>query len=78
LLLNEVNKSLSSTSDNAGGSDATGWPAAMSPTNLSLSNLSSSNISVQQAIAGGKAVKIQVRQSGWYRVTQLEFGCCGF
>jgi autotransporter-associated beta strand protein len=78
LLLNEVNKSLSSTSDNAGGSDAAGGPAAMSPTNLSLSNLSSSNISLQQAIAGGKAIKIQVRQSGWYRVTQPELVVAGF
>ena len=78
LLLNEVNRSLSNTSDNAGGSDAAGWPAAMSPPNLNLSNLSSSNFSVQQAIARGKAVKIQVRQSGWYRVTQPELVAAGF
>lgn len=77
LLLNEVNESLSNISNNAGGSDA-GWPAAMSPTNVSLSNISSANISVQQTIAAGKAVKIQVRQSGWYRVTQSELVAAGF
>jgi autotransporter-associated beta strand protein len=77
LLLNEVNESLSNNSNNAGGSDAAGWPAS-STTNLRLSNTSLSNISVQQTIAAGKAVKIQVRQSGWYRVTQSELVAAGF
>ncbi|HXL79339.1 MAG TPA: C25 family cysteine peptidase [Pyrinomonadaceae bacterium] len=78
LLLNEVNKSLSNISNNAGGSDAAGWPASMTATNLSLSNIKLSNLAGQQAIAGGKAVKIQVRQSGWYRVTQPELVAAGF
>jgi peptidase C25-like protein len=34
--------------------------------------------SKQQVIAGGKAVKIQVRKSGWYRVTQAELVAAGF
>ena len=80
LLLNEVGQSLA---NNAAGTDAAGWPASMSPASLSLSkisatNLSLSNLAVQQAIAGGKAVKIQVRQSGWYRVTQPELVAAGF
>jgi CSLREA domain-containing protein len=33
---------------------------------------------VQQSIAAGKAVKIQVRKSGWYRVTQPELVGAGF
>ncbi|MEP6742725.1 MAG: C25 family cysteine peptidase [bacterium] len=85
LLLNEVGKPLA---NNSGGTHAAGWPAAMSPTNLGLSNIPTLNttnlsvsnrqaLAVQQAIAGGKAVKISVRQSGWYRVTQPELVAAG-
>lgn len=36
------------------------------------------SLAVQQAIAAGKAVKIQVRKSGWYRLTQAELVAAGF
>src|SRR5882762_6406628 len=77
LLLNEVGQSLA---NNAASTDAAGWPASMNATNLGLSNikLKPQSLTVQQAIAGGKAVKIQVRQSGWYRVTQPELVAAGF
>jgi len=74
LLLNEVAKPLA---DNSGGADPAGWPAAMVK-NLSAANTSLSNLGVQQAIAGGKAVKLQVQQTGWYRVTQPELVAAGF
>ncbi len=40
-------------------------------------NVSPTTLAVQQAIAAGKAVKIQVRQSGWYRLTQPELVAAG-
>jgi hypothetical protein len=76
LLLNELGKSLAS---NSGGGDTTGWPASMSATARSESlQLKPQTLAAQQAIAGGKAVKLQVRQTGWYRVTQPELVAAGF
>jgi hypothetical protein len=42
------------------------------------SNQAEASLAIQQAIAAGKAVKIQVRKSGWYRVTQAELVAAGF
>ncbi len=76
LLLNEVAKSLV---NNSGGADAGGWPAAMPLAVRSETlKLTPQSLAVQQVIASGKAVKIQVRQSGWYRVTQPELVAAGF
>ncbi len=36
------------------------------------------SLTIQQAIAAGKAVKVEVRQSGWYRLTQPELVAAGF
>lgn len=36
-----------------------------------------SSLAIQQAIAAGKAVKIQIRKPGWYRVTQAELVAAG-
>jgi autotransporter-associated beta strand protein len=76
LLLNEIGKSLA---NNSGGGDTTGWPASMSAAarNESL-KLKPQTLGAQQAIAAGKAVKLQVRQTGWYRVTQPELVAAGF
>ena len=76
LLLNELGKSLA---NNSGGADAGGWPASMSAAARSETlKLKPQSLAAQQAIAGGKAVKLQVRQSGWYRVTQPELVAAGF
>jgi hypothetical protein len=76
LLLNELGKSLA---NNSGGADATGWPASMPASARSETlKLQPQSLAAQQAIAGGKAVKLQVRQSGWYRVTQPELIAAGF
>ncbi len=54
------------------------WPAEMA--SKDGADLQSSNDAVltQQAIAGGNAVKIQVRKNGWYRITQAELVAAGF
>jgi hypothetical protein len=36
------------------------------------------SLAIQQSIASGRAVKIKVRKSGWYRVTQAELVAAGF
>jgi len=74
--LNELGKSLA---NNSGGADTTGWPASMSAAARSESlKLKAQSLAAQQAIAGGQAVKLQVRQTGWYRVTQPELVAAGF
>jgi len=51
-------------------------------TNLSLADLksaqSSTSLETQQAIAAGRAVKIPVAHSGWYRITQPELVAAGW
>jgi autotransporter-associated beta strand protein len=75
LLLNELGKSFAANSGNAA---TTGWPAAMSAAARSETlKLKPQSLGAQQAIAGGKAVKLQVRQTGWYRVTQPELVAAG-
>lgn len=76
LLLNELGQSLAA---NSGGADAAGWPASMPAAARSETlKLKPQALAGQQAIAGGKAVKLQVRQTGWYRVTQPELVAAGF
>jgi autotransporter-associated beta strand protein len=76
LLLNELGKALAR---NYGGSDATGWPSSMSEVARSETlKLKPQSLAIQQAIAAGEAVKLQVRHTGWYRVTQPELVAAGF
>ncbi|MBA2703386.1 MAG: autotransporter-associated beta strand repeat-containing protein, partial [Blastocatellia bacterium] len=76
LLLNELGKSLA---NNSGGVNATGWPASMSAAARSETlKLKPQSLAGQQAIAGSKAVKLELRQTGWYRVTQPELVAAGF
>jgi autotransporter-associated beta strand protein len=76
LLLNELGKS---TEANSEGAAAAGWPTAMPAAARSESlKLKPQSLAAQQAIARGKAVKLQVRQSDWYRVTQPELIAAGF
>jgi hypothetical protein len=76
LLLNELGKSLAA---NSGGADGAGWPASMPAAARSETlKLKPQSLAAQQAIAGGNAVKLQVRQAGWYRVTQPELVAAGF
>ncbi|MDQ1639525.1 MAG: hypothetical protein QOF62_2864 [Pyrinomonadaceae bacterium] len=76
LLLNELGKSLAT---NSGGADASGWPASMPAAARSETlKLKPQSLAAQQAIAGGKAVKLQVRRTGWYRATQPELVAAGF
>ncbi len=72
-LLNE----LTSTSRNAAATVTASWPAAMTSPAADLI-VSTEALVTSQAIAAGQAVKIQVRQDGWYRVTQPELVAAGF
>ncbi|HAF24012.1 MAG TPA: hypothetical protein DCK93_14080 [Blastocatellia bacterium] len=75
-LLSELGSSLA---NKRAATNAAGWPAAMKAEARRESlRLNPQSLAVQQAIAGGKAVKIQVRHSGWYRLTQGELVAAGF
>ena len=55
------------------------WPTAMkNPARSETIKVSPAGLAVQQAIAGGKAVKIQVNRTGWYRLSQPELVAAGF
>ena len=75
LLLSEL-----AGSSTASGRDAeSAWPATMKAEARSETlKIRAAGLAVQQAIAGGQAVKIQVRQSGWYRLGQAELVAAGF
>jgi hypothetical protein len=56
------------------------WPAGRSPTvreGVAAIKVSRESFALQQQIAAGQAVKIAVRQSGWYRVSQPELVAAG-
>jgi hypothetical protein len=55
------------------------WPATLNLNKTARSQAvnSSESLQTQQAIAGGPAVKLQVRQNGWYRVTAAELFAAG-
>ena len=53
------------------------WPAQMKAADAADMATSDSSLAVQQAIAAGQAVKLQVRSSGWYRVTQADLVSAG-
>src|SRR5258706_1800091 len=54
------------------------WPAPMrvEPRRETL-NLTASGLAVQQSIASGEAIKIQVNRTGWHRLTQPELVAAG-
>jgi hypothetical protein len=75
LLLNE----LTSTTSHDGQNQETSWPAAGKGATTSSSSikLSPQSLAVQQEIAAGRAVKISVDRTGWYRLTQPELLSAG-
>jgi hypothetical protein len=78
-LLNEIRASPAATSlTNPGLPDVSEWPSAMKSSALRETiKLRPTTLAVQQDIAAGKAVKIQVRRSAWYRLTQPELVAAG-
>jgi len=79
VLLNEIRASSMATSPtNPGLPNVAEWPSAMKASARSETiKVNPTTLTVQQAIAAGKAVKIQVRQNGWYRLTQPELVAAG-
>ncbi|HEY2971792.1 MAG TPA: C25 family cysteine peptidase, partial [Pyrinomonadaceae bacterium] len=79
LLLNEIAGKSGETNLSPAKVSDTGWPATMMP-EARRETLKSTpqSLATQQEIAAGQAVKIQVRQSGWYRITQPELVAAGF
>jgi autotransporter-associated beta strand protein len=61
-----------------GAAAAQGWRVAGYESGVEPPHSTEASLAVQQAIAGGRAVKLQVRKSGWYRVTQAELVAAGF
>lgn len=55
----------------------TARPAEMQSADTVALRLNADSIALQRAIASGNAVKIQVRECGWYRVTQAELVAAG-
>ena len=82
MLLNEIGRER--THQNL--SSITSWPATTNNSSGAteavytndLKGSSAEPLETQQAIAAGKAMKIHVRKSGWYRVTQAELVAAGF
>lgn len=75
LLLNE----LAESSTASGANSESAWPAAMkAEARHETLNLEAAGLAVQQSIAAGKAVKIQVNRTGWYRLSQAELVAAGF
>jgi len=83
MLLNEIAASRDQSSS-ASFANVTSWPSTMNitpssrDTKLSNSLSQPNSLSIQQRIAAGKAVKVHVRKSGWYRVTLPELVAAGF
>jgi hypothetical protein len=72
LLLNEVAKTPSATD-----SERT-WPAAMKAQDRNAAIvIKPAGLAVQQSIAAGPAVKIEVNRTGWYRLNQAELVAAG-
>jgi hypothetical protein len=72
LLLNEL-AGTSSAADSERG-----WPAAMKAQDRSAAiAIKPAGLSVQQSIAAGNAVKIEVNQTGWCRLSQAELVAAG-
>ena len=75
LLLSE----LADSSRASGTNDESAWPAAMSvEARREKLNLTASGLAVQQSIASGEAIKIQVNRTGWHRLSQPELVAAGF
>ena len=60
----------------------TGWPASITPSKKAERSLrrkshAASILGTQQSIAAGAAVKMQIRQTGWYRVSRPEIVAAG-
>ncbi|HEY3040913.1 MAG TPA: C25 family cysteine peptidase, partial [Pyrinomonadaceae bacterium] len=74
LLLNELAESSTASGANA----ESAWPVAMkAEARRETLNLEAAGLAVQQSIAAGKAVKIQVNRTGWYRLSQAELVAAG-
>jgi hypothetical protein len=79
LLLNEIATKSGATNISLANTSDIGWPAAMNAEARSETlKLTPQSLATQQEIAARQAVKIQVRQSGWYRITQPELVAAGF
>jgi hypothetical protein len=72
---------LSELADNSAASGKnfeSSWPTEMKAAARSQSlNVTPAGLAVQQSIAAGDAVKIQVNRSGWYRLTQPQLVAAG-
>lgn len=59
----------------------TGWPTSAAvikdPERFALAKRKTSSVGMQQKIAGGAAVKIYIRKTGWYRVQQSDLASAG-
>jgi hypothetical protein len=73
LLLSEVG----SAATGGGASAETSWATTMKREARSETKLRPKSLSVQQQIAAGQAVKLAVRRTGWYRVSQAELLTAG-
>jgi hypothetical protein len=75
LLLSEL--AASSTASDANSVNE--WPATMNAeVHQQTLNLTASGLTVQQSIASGEAIKIQVNRTGWHRLSQPELVAAGF
>jgi autotransporter-associated beta strand protein len=81
LLLNEVARADDGGVASVNAAKVSDYPAAMKASAISAGGranpMDAGNIDTQRAIAAGRAVKIAVPQSGWYRVTQPELLAAG-
>jgi hypothetical protein len=81
VLLNELARSTENMLAFASGLNQSDRPAAMKATAAVIApnsaSANSANLKRQQEIAAGRAVKITVPRSGWYRVTQPELLAAG-
>ncbi len=77
LLLTELSRS----SSGIGSASQDEWPTTVSAAKDAGRRIRSinqtSNLDIQQEIAAGAAVKIKVRQTGWYRVSQPDLVAAG-
>jgi autotransporter-associated beta strand protein len=81
MLLNEVARLDDGGVATVNAAKVTDYPAAMKASAISVTGSANwknaANMDTQRAIAAGRAVKIAVPQSGWYRVTQPELLAAG-
>src|SRR2546427_795582 len=78
MLLNEISSAAAESSTARTPSSEQSWAAALKTSAHSETpNLKADSLSKQQAIAAGQAVKILVRRTGWYRVSQAELVAAG-